>query len=250
MKVLALIPARFASTRFPGKPLALLGGKPIIQHVYERVAQVVPDTYVATDDDRIKTCVEGFGGKALMTASHHQSGTDRCWEAYENLGLHFDVVINVQGDEPFIDASQIKALIACFTQSKTQIATLIKPYEKTQSYEQLANPNQPKVIIDQEGRAIYFSRSVIPYMRGIAQEDWLKSGQIFYHHIGLYGYRPDVLQHITALSPSPLERAESLEQLRWLEAGLHIRTAVTTIDTIGIDTPADLERATQFLDTV
>lgn len=249
MKVLAIIPARYQSSRFPGKPLALLDGKPIVQHVYEAVAQHYPDTYVATDDERIFQCVTQFGGQALMTSPHHQSGTDRCREAYEQLGKDFDVVLNVQGDEPFIQVAQLEALTACFEHPHTQIATLIKPYERSQSYEELANPNRPKVIINEAGKALYFSRSVIPYLRALPQEQWLAKGPTFYHHIGLYAYRPESLQRITQLLPSPLEQAESLEQLRWIEAGLHIHTAVTHIETIGIDTPEDLVTASQWLAT-
>lgn len=248
MKVLALIPARFASSRFPGKPLVLLGDKSIIQHVYERVSRLFTDVYVATDDERIAKCVESFGGNCLMTSSHHQSGTDRCWEAYEKLKETFDVVINIQGDEPFIAPSQLEAILSCFEREETQIATLIKPYASAQTYEELSNPNQPKVIVNEEGRAIYFSRSVIPYLRGIPKEEWISSHK-FYRHIGLYAYRPKILQHITQLPPSALEKAESLEQLRWLEAGIHIQTAVTSIETIGIDTPEDLEKATRILFT-
>lgn len=247
MKVLALIPSRFASTRFPGKPLVLLADRPIVQHVYERVVQLFPDTYVATDDKRIFSCVESFGGRAIMTSPHHQSGTDRCREAYEQLGETFDVVLNVQGDEPFVDDSQLQSLVSCFEEKDTQIATLIKAYHSEQTYEQLSNPNQPKVIVNEKGRALYFSRSVIPYLRGVAPEQWLRSETKFYHHIGLYGYRPEVLVEITELPPSPLEKAESLEQLRWLEAGYSIQTALTMNENIGIDTPEDLVKAEALL---
>lgn len=246
-RFLALIPARYASTRFPGKPLAILGRKPIIQHVYERVSKVFEQVYVATDDQRIADEVVRFGGKYVMTGTHHKSGTDRCYEALCFLGEeNYDVVVNIQGDEPFIATSQLECIKQQFDNPKTDIATLVKPFATGASYEELSNPNAPKVVIGNDGQALYFSRSVIPYLRGIAPEEWSQR-HIYYKHIGLYAYRSAVLRQITAMPQGSLEIAESLEQLRWLQAGLHIQTAVTETETIGIDTPEDLERAQQFL---
>lgn len=246
MKVIAIIPARYASTRFPAKPLALLAGKPIIQHVYERVSSVIEQTFVATDDDRIYAAVEGFGGKAIMTSTEHRSGTDRCYEAYTKCGCECDIVINVQGDEPFIHPSQLKALMECFDNPSTDIATLVKPFSRDADVAVLRNPNSPKVVVGNDSQALYFSRSVIPYLRGIPEEDWLKH-HTFYKHIGLYAYRSNVLAEITKMPAGTLEKAESLEQLRWLEAGLKIRVGYTEIETIGIDTPEDLAQAEQYL---
>ena len=246
MKILAIIPAPSASTRFPAKPLALLNGRPIIRCVYERVAEVFPDVCVATDDERISNCVTGFGGKAVMTSTEHRSGTDRCFEALQKYGGDFDIVVNVQGDEPFIDASQLRTVAACFDDPDTEIATLVKPFPPEAGVEALQNPNSPKVVTDERGYALYFSRSVIPYLRGIPQEQWL-SAHTFYKHIGLYAYRTDILARITRMPQSTLEKAESLEQLRWLQAGLKIKVGLTDIETIGIDTPEDLQRAEAFL---
>ncbi len=248
MKYIAIIPARYASTRFPGKPLALLNGKPVIEHVYDRAASVLEDVVVATDDARIYDTVAAFGGKAVMTSVDHRSGTDRCREAYDNCKSTADVVINVQGDEPFIAPQQIKSLMQCFDNNlNTDIATLIKPFTQSNTFEDLSNPNSPKVVIDKQGRALYFSRSIIPYLRGVETDQWLHGNTIFYKHIGIYAYRSNVLQNISALPPSSLEQAESLEQLRWLEHGLYIQTALTDIETIGIDTPEDLIRANNYL---
>lgn len=249
MKFIAIIPARYASTRFPAKPLAVLGGKPVIQRVYERVKSVLDEVYVATDDERILRAVESFGGRAVMTREDHKSGTDRCYEAYQKIGHESDVVINVQGDEPFIHPSQIQTLQACFKDSSTQIATLVKPFAVTDSLEALQNPNSPKVVVSDDGRALYFSRSVVPYLRGVAQEEWLVR-HTFYKHIGLYAYRSEVLREITQLPQSTLERAESLEQLRWLDHGYVIRVGQTNVETIGIDTPEDLARAEAFLKSI
>lgn len=246
MKFIAIIPARYASTRFPGKPLALLAGKPIIQHVYERVSKVIAHTFVATDDERIKAVVEGFGGHVVMTSPNHPSGTDRCYEAFTKVtDTEADVIINVQGDEPFIDATQLQSLMACFDDASTDIATLVKPFAPEAGIEALKNPNSPKVVLDAQKRALYFSRSVIPYLRGIPEEEWL-SRHTFYKHIGLYAYRAEILRKITAMPQGVLERAESLEQLRWLEAGMTIRVGTTDIETIGIDTPEDLAKAEDF----
>jgi 3-deoxy-manno-octulosonate cytidylyltransferase (CMP-KDO synthetase) len=241
MTFLGLIPARYASTRFPGKPLADIAGKPMIQRVYEQVAGLLDDVAVATDDDRILQAVQNFGGKAIMTSPNHRSGTDRCYETLTKIGGNFDVVINIQGDEPFIKPSQIELLKTCFEDEKTQIATLVKPFPADVDFEVLFNPNTPKVILNANREAIYFSRSVIPYIRGKHHTEWLKSF-VFYKHIGIYAYKSNVLGDITALPQSPLELAESLEQLRWLENGYTIKVGITNEETIGIDTPEDLER--------
>ena len=248
MKVIAIIPARYASTRFPGKPLAILGGKTVIRRVWEQVSRVIDDVAVATDDRRIAEAVEAFGGRAVITSPDHRSGTDRCYEAYCLIGGEYDVVVNVQGDEPFISPSQIRALTACFDDERTDIATLVKPFAPSDGIEALENPNSPKVVIDNESRAIYFSRSVIPYLRGVERSEWL-ARHTFYKHIGMYAFRRDVLREVTSLPQSSLERAESLEQLRWLENGYKIGVGITDIETVGIATPEDLARAEEFLRT-
>lgn len=246
MKFVGIIPARYASQRFPGKPLAILGGKTVIQRVYEQVKKVLENVYVATDDDRIFKTVEAFGGKAIMTSPDHKSGTDRIEEAVEKLGESFDVVINIQGDEPFIHESQIRELCSCFDDSNTQIATLGKPFTKDMGMEALENPNSPKIVVDNNSYAMYFSRSVIPYLRNIKHEDWLGNFP-YLKHIGLYAYRREVLREVTKLPQSSLELAESLEQLRWLQNGYKIKVGRTDVETVGIDTPADLQRAERFL---
>ena len=247
-KFVAIIPARYASTRFPGKPLALLGGVPIIQRVYERVAGVVSDVCVATDDARIEQAVQRFGGCVVMTSDQHRSGTDRCFEAYQKLGTDADVVINVQGDEPFIAPQQLQTIMHCFADSHTEIATLVKPFALGEPMEHISNPNSPKVVLDANGYALYFSRSVIPYLRGKDFETWSQH-HTYLKHIGLYAYRTDALARITAMPQGTLEVSESLEQLRWLQAGLRIKVGTTDQETIGIDTPDDLQRAEQFLAT-
>lgn len=250
MKYLALIPARYASTRFPGKPLALLDGKPIIRRVYERVSRSFTHVYVATDDERIRDEVERFGGNVVMTRSDHQSGTDRCHEALEKVetatGQRFDIVVNVQGDEPFIAPAQLEAVRRCFDRPETQIATLVKPFPADTDLDTLRNPNSPKVVTDKAGHALYFSRSVVPFLRGVDEREWPRR-HTYHKHIGLYAYRTDVLREITALPQSPLELCEKLEQLRWLEAGYRISVEETDIETIGIDTPDDLANAERFL---
>lgn len=246
MKFVGIIPARYASTRFPAKPLALLGGKTVIQRVYEQVAGFLDDAYVATDDERIAQVVRSFGGKVVLTSVDHTSGTDRCFEAYTNIGEPFDVVVNIQGDEPFIRHSQLQSLKECFEDPATQIATLVKPFTPADGWDSLANPNSPKVVVNKNMNALYFSRSVIPYYRNGDKTEWLKN-HVYYKHIGLYAYRVEVLKEITSLPQSSLELAESLEQLRWLENGYTIKVGLTEVETIGIDTPEDLERAEQFL---
>ena len=246
MKFIGIIPARYASTRFPGKPLALLAGKPVIQRVYEQVKSVLNDVYVATDDSRIYDAVKSFGGNVVMTSAHHKSGTDRIEEAVKNIGGDFDVVINIQGDEPFIQSSQIKTVCECFNDSETQIATLGKPFTQDMGMEAIENPNSPKIVIDNRNYAMYFSRSIIPFIRGKEKTQWLESYP-FVKHIGLYAYRRQVLSEITSLPQSSLEKAENLEQLRWLQNGYRIKVGLTEIETIGIDTPEDLKKAEAFL---
>jgi 3-deoxy-manno-octulosonate cytidylyltransferase (CMP-KDO synthetase) len=246
MKFIGIIPARFASTRFPGKPLAILNGKPIIQHVYENAAKGLDAVWVATDNSRIAQAVTNFGGQFVMTREDHPSGTDRCAEAAELLSAEhdFDVVINIQGDEPFVRPEQIDALESCFADAKTEIATLVKVID---SEEVLFNPNRPKVVVGRNQAALLFSRQTIPHIRGVHKDQWLDQHE-FYSHLGMYAYRKDVLQQITQLAPSKLELAESLEQLRWLENGFVIKVAKTRFESIGIDTPEDLDAARQFLD--
>jgi 3-deoxy-manno-octulosonate cytidylyltransferase (CMP-KDO synthetase) len=244
MKFIGIIPARYESTRFPGKPLAKLNNKPIIQWVYENLAKALENVWVATDDERIFKAVQYFGGNAIETLSTHQSGTDRCAEAARILSekTKFDVVINVQGDEPFIRPEQIELLKSCF-HTETDIATLIK---KVENADELFNPNRPKVVVDSKNNALYFSRSPIPFVRGKNKEQWLES-HTFQTHIGMYAYKADILQKITKLNQGTLEKTESLEQLRWLENGFKIKTAETIHQSIGIDTPEDLEQALQLL---
>ena len=243
MKFIGIIPARYASTRFPGKPLAMLGGRTVIQRVYEQATAILDEAYVATDDERIFQAVEQFGGRAIMTRADHKSGTDRIEEAAEKIGTQADVIINIQGDEPFIQKSQIETLMHLFDEPSTQIGTLGKRFE---SIEAAMNPNSPKIVTDKRGFALYFSRSIIPYVRGKEQSEWLQHFP-YLKHLGLYAYRREVLQEVTQLPQSPLEIAESLEQLRWLENGYRIRVGLTDVETVGIDTPEDLQRAEMFL---
>ena len=251
MKFIAVIPARYASTRFPGKPLAVLGGKTVIQRVYEQAVSVLPEAYVATDDKRIFKCVEDFGGRAVMTRADHKSGTDRIEEAVEKIeeqGARSEkkddlVVINNQGDEPFIQPSQIETLMHLFDDPETQIGTLGKRFD---TIEAVRNPNSPKIVTDRRGFALYFSRSVIPFIRGVEADEWMPHYP-FLKHLGVYAYRREVLAEVTRLPQSALEKAESLEQLRWLENGYRIRVGLTDMETVGIDTPEDLARAEAFL---
>lgn len=246
MRFAAIIPARYASTRFPAKPLAMLGGKPVIQHVYERVKRAVSDTFVAVDDERVKSCVESFGGTAVMTSASHRSGTDRVREAYETIGLPFDAVINVQGDEPFVSARQIRALMRCFDDPRTEIATVVRPYPRNGGLSGLLDPNTPKVVADKDMFALYFSRSAIPFIRGGEQDAWPEK-HVFYMHVGLYAYKAQTLRRIARLPQSGLEKAESLEQLRWLENGYRIKVGVAGCVSVGIDTPEDLGKAEALL---
>ncbi|WEA02721.1 3-deoxy-manno-octulosonate cytidylyltransferase [Mucilaginibacter sp. SJ] len=239
MKILGIIPARYASSRFPGKPLVDIGGKTMIQRVYEQAKKCrsLSEVIVATDDDRIFNHVNGFGGVAVMTGANHQSGTDRCAEV-ARLYPGYEVIINIQGDEPFIDPEQITKLTACFNDPDTQLATLVK---RILTEQELHNANSPKVVINKLSEAIYFSRATLPHVRGQEPENWLEF-HTFYKHIGIYGYRADVLQLITKLPVSPLEKAESLEQLRWIDNGYRIKVAETELETHAVDVPEDLEK--------
>ena len=242
MDILGIIPARFKSSRFPGKPLVRIDGKTMIQRVWEQSAKVLNHLVVATDDERIEKEVESFGGIALMTDSKHNTGTDRCAEALlsyqNNQSVSFDIVLNIQGDEPFINPEQIRQLIAVIKEETIQIGTLVKVIR---DQEELINPNQPKVVLDKHQSALYFSRSPVPYIQNENQENWLKKHS-FYKHVGMYGYRPGVLLEISKLKKTILEQAESLEQLRWLESGYKIHTAVTDIDSFSVDNLHDLEK--------
>jgi len=239
MAKLGIIPARYASTRFPGKPLIDINGKSMIQRVYEQACSSasLDKVVIATDDERIITEIKRFGGEYALTRSDHQSGTDRCAEVALNF-TGFDVIINIQGDEPYIDPIQIDLLSSCFEDPQVKLATLVK---KIHTEEELFNQNIPKVILNSTQEAVYFSRQTIPFLRNTAPQDWVKTFQ-FYKHIGIYGYTTETLLKITQLKPSPLEIAESLEQLRWLENGYKIQTKVTDLETIAVDTPEDLEK--------
>lgn len=243
MKFIGIIPARYASTRFPGKPLAMLGGKPVIQRVYEQVASVLEAAYVATDDERIYNKVKEFGGNVVMTRNDHKSGTDRIEEAIEKIGGDWDVIVNIQGDEPFIQKSQIETVCHCFDDPSTQIATLCKPFTEMDA---VKNQNSPKIVLDNNNFAMYFSRSVIPFVRNVDESEWLTKYP-FLKHLGIYAYRKEVLAKVTKLPQSSLEIAESLEQLRWLQNGYKIKVGFTNVETVGIDTPEDLQRAEEFL---
>lgn len=247
LKFIVIIPARYSSSRFPGKPLAKIGGKEMIIRVCEQASKACVDVAVATDDVRIAECVEKAGFRAVMTSENHRSGTDRVMEAYRNLGSDADVVINVQGDEPFIDPDQIRTLMDIFYQKPaSRIATLARPFNKERGFEALFDPNLVKLTRSSAGRALYFSRSIIPYVRGVDWKQWLDNAD-FLTHVGIYAYRSDVLSEITKLPASALEKAESLEQLRWLEAGYSIEVGTTESATVGIDTPEDLEEAEKML---
>lgn len=246
MRIAAIIPARYHSTRLPAKPLQKLGGKSIIEWVYSAVKAVVEDVVVATDDVRIAEEVERFGGCAIMTSEAHRSGTDRCAEALTKMGGDYDVVINVQGDEPFIRREHIEALIACFNNPETEIATLAKPMTSAEDMADIHNPNSVKVVTDLRGRALYFSRAAIPFQRDVEQSEWSKR-HTYLKHIGIYAFRAQTLRDVTSLEASSLEQTEKLEQLRWLEHGYYISVAKTPYATMGIDTPEDLQRAEEML---
>ncbi len=243
MKFIGIIPARYESSRFPGKPLAMIAGKPMIQHVFENASKTVSlnEVVVATDDERIFSCVSEFGGKVVMTSSKHPSGTDRCNEVLSLLndqGQHFDAAINIQGDEPFLNPEQIETVIQSFKiGTEIKISTLIK---KISQSSELFNSNVVKAVVDKDANAVYFSRSSIPYMRDVEQDQWINQHS-YYKHIGIYGYRSEILKEICQLEKSSLEKAESLEQLRWIENGYKIKTTLTTIENQAVDTPEDLK---------
>jgi 3-deoxy-manno-octulosonate cytidylyltransferase (CMP-KDO synthetase) len=244
MKILGVIPARYASSRFPGKPLVDIGGKSMIQRVYEQAKKCydLTDVVVATDDERIFEHVKGFGGAAVMTSDQHQSGTDRCAEVALQHP-EYQVVINIQGDEPYIDPEQISKLAACFNTPDVQLATLVK---RVKTEQELNNPNTPKVIVNKLSEAVYFSRSPIPHIRGEEPQNWLEF-YTYFKHIGIYGYRADILQEVTKLPIASLEKAESLEQLRWIENGYRIKVAETELETYAVDTPEDLDKLSPLL---
>lgn len=243
---LGIIPARYASTRFPGKPLALVNGKPMIERVYQQACLVFENVYVATDDHRIADAVTGFGGKVVMTSPSHPSGTDRICEALDKIEIQeqkkYDVVFNIQGDEPYIQAEALNQLKQCFSDKPTHIATLAKPMLLI---EDILNPNHVKLVRDCSSKALYFSRSPIPYIRSVPQEQWIDK-YTFLKHLGIYAYRTRVLREITQLPTSSLEIAESLEQNRWLENGYNIRVEITEYESISIDTPEDLEKVNKM----
>ena len=250
MKSLIVIPSRYASTRFPGKPLALLGGKPIVQWVWERVGALggEADAVIATDDQRIADAArQGFGARVIMTSADCHSGTDRCGEVLQQMlagpGKAYDVVINVQGDEPFVEADQLRSLLAAFARPEVQIATLATRIGTTG---ELFSPNNVKVVCDANGKALYFSRQPIPFRRGVPEQQWIAEGD-YHKHVGIYAYRAEVLQALCRLPLGRLEQAESLEQLRWLEAGYAIHVLPTDHANIGIDTPDDLAAAELYL---
>ena len=249
-KFIIIIPARYGSSRFPGKPLASIAGREMILRVCDRCAQTGIRVVVATDDLRIKECVETGGYEVVMTRGDHNSGTERVYEAYCKLGQPAEIVINVQGDEPFISPSQIEALRDCFISSQSVgIATLIREFDKSKGFEALFDSNVVKVTRNVKGEALYFSRSIIPYVRGVNWQEWLDTTR-FHTHVGIYGYTGGTLGKIVALPRSPLEIAENLEQLRWLENGFRINTVTTDIPTFGIDTPSDLKAAEEYLSSM
>lgn len=246
MRVVGIIPARYGSTRFPGKPLAIINGKPMIQRVYEQAMKSKLDAvYVATDDVRIADAVMDFGGEYIMTSPNHRSGTDRCREAIDSLENQYDAVVNIQGDEPFVEPKQIDLLIEMILRDDTVLASLAKPISEA---DELFSPNVVKVVMDKDGKALYFSRNPIPYMRNVVNKDWMNKG-FFYKHIGIYAYKTEALLQIAEMQPSALELSESLEQLRWIENGMSIRMAVTNAETISIDAPEDLEKAEKYAQT-
>lgn len=246
---IGIVPARYASSRFPGKPLARLGDKSMIERVVAQASKALDRVIVATDDDRIADEVRRFGGEVVMTSSSHRSGTDRVAEAYKISGAEADVIVNVQGDEPFVEPEQINQLIGLFDEPSTQLATLVRPFDPARGFEALFDPNLVKVVTADDGHALYFSRSIMPYVRSVDWKEWLGRAR-FLTHVGMYAYRPEALARIVRLPQSSLELAESLEQLRWLQAGFSIMTAETTFDNIGIDTPADLEAAIARLSAI
>lgn len=248
MQILGIIPSRYASTRFPGKPLAMIGSKTMIHRVYERASQAFDDVVVATDDQRIFDEVTNFGGKVVMTSEKHQSGTDRCAEAAKiysaQTGKTFAAVINIQGDEPFVDPDQLRQLGSLFNDSSVEIATLVK---RAKTSDEVFSENTAKVIVNTNNEAVYFSRSPIPFYRGKEREQWVTS-HVYYRHIGVYAYRSDILQKITLLPQSGLELAERLEQNRWIENAYKIKVCLTDFEGLAVDTPEDLEKILKTMD--
>jgi len=246
--VLAVIPARYGSTRFPGKPLALIKGEPMIWHVYKRAVQAVGagNVAVATDDDRIYRAVTSRGGHAVMSSAGIDCGTSRCADALTKLDRTPRVVINLQGDEPLIDPADIHRLVTCMEDESVEIATLARVFNPSEGFDTLFNPNNPKVTMDSQGYALYFSRSIIPYVRDHEWREWINA-TTFHIHVGTYAFRPQTLMNLVALPPSPLEQAEKLEQLRWLEAGYKIKIAITRNCPVSIDTPRDLQQLSAII---
>lgn len=247
MKAIAIIPARYDSSRFPGKPLSMIGDKSMIRRVYERVRlSGIKDVIVATDDKRIKDHAEKFGAEVIMTSKKHQSGTERCAEAYRKSGKSSDIVINIQGDEPFIEPWHIKLLTKAFSKKEVQIATLADHFEDQDS---LFSPNTVKIVTDKNNMSMYFSRSVIPFIRDSNTSEWIEKTS-FLRHVGIYAFRSSVLQEVVKLQPNQIEASESLEQLRWLYHGYKIKIIECTYHGISVDTPEDLERANYLLNTI
>lgn len=250
MNVLGIIPARYGSTRLEGKPLIDICGKPMIQHVYEQAKKLLEYVVVATDDARIVKAVNDFGGEVVMTSSDHNTGTNRCLEAYrvftERQGVNFDVVVNIQGDEPLLDPEQLQLLISCFKENSTEMATLVIPVK---NQELLTSGSGVYVVLDRFKNALYFSRSVIPYVRDEKIENWTKK-HTFYKHIGMYAFQPDTLVEFASLQQTPLELSESLEQNRWLENGKKIKVEITTIKSMGVDTLEDLEKVRKIISQI
>ncbi|MBR4156501.1 MAG: 3-deoxy-manno-octulosonate cytidylyltransferase [Bacteroidales bacterium] len=246
MKILGIIPARFASTRFPGKPLTIINGKSMIQRVYEQAlkAELLTDVVVATDDQRIFDAVTSFSGKVMMTSSEHNSGTDRCCEIIEKIGNQYDAVVNIQGDEPFINPEQIDQIAALISTEESQLASLCKPIKDK---DELFDENVVKVVFDKNGNALYFSRQTIPFLRKADRDaaSWMEQ-RTFYKHIGIYAYKVDVLKEIARLPQSGLELSECLEQLRWLENSYEIKMGITEFESYSIDTPQDVEKCLKF----
>ncbi len=247
MKILGIIPARYGSTRLEGKPLLDICGKPMIQHVYEQAKKVLEHVVVATDDERIVEVVKSFGGNVVMTSPDHNTGTNRCLEAYrvytKRHDLEFNVIINIQGDEPLLNPEQIRLLISCFLDAKTEMATLVIPVKEK---ENLFESGGVYVVLDKLKNALYFSRSVIPFIRDTEKLDWQKK-HTFYKHIGMYAFKPQTLIEFASLQQTTLELVESLEQNRWLENGKKIKVEITDIETIGVDTVEDLEKVRKII---
>ena len=243
--ILAIIPARYASTRFPGKPLVDIMGKSMIQRVYEQTkkATLISLVVVATDDERIAEHVRSFGGEVVMTSPDHPSGTDRCQEAAQLIGADYTYIINVQGDEPFIDPVQIDTLAESLRNGKTELATLVA---KVKRPEILTDIGEVKVVMNEQGQALYFSRQAIPFLRGVPLTEWHLLHE-YYYHVGMYAYRSDILEKICQLPISSLEKAESLEQLRWMENGYSITCAITELDSYCIETPEDIEKVVRIM---